>query len=73
MYRCRRMGNIRCAVPLIKLPFTRLPERNGVKTVRITRRQGDLPESLTVRTEEPRKVTICKGQGDDTIIRTIEK
>ncbi|WP_179218381.1 hypothetical protein, partial [Akkermansia muciniphila] len=47
-------------------------EENGVRTTVITRQQRGLPAHTITRTEEPGKVSIAKGQGDDTIIRTIE-
>ena len=47
-------------------------EENGVRTTVITRQQRGLPAHTITRTEEPGRVSIAKGQGDDTIIRTIE-
>ncbi len=47
-------------------------EEDGITTTIITRQQRDLPEYVLTRREEPGKVTISKGTGDDTIIRTIE-
>ena len=47
-------------------------EENGVRTTVITRQQRGLPAYTITRTEEPGRVSIAKGQGDDTIIRTIE-
>ena len=47
-------------------------EENGVRTTVITRQQRGLPAHTITRTEEPGRVCIAKGQGDDTIIRTIE-
>ena len=47
-------------------------EENGVRTTVITRQQRGLPAHTITRTEEPGRVSIAKGQGDDIIIRTIE-
>lgn len=47
-------------------------EENGVRTTVITRQQRGLPAHTITRTEEPGRVSIAKGQGDDAIIRTIE-
>ncbi|MHA3690183.1 RHS repeat domain-containing protein [Akkermansia sp. AKK6] len=47
-------------------------ESEGVHTTVITRQQRGLPAHTITRREEPGKVTITKGTGDDTIIRTIE-
>lgn len=47
-------------------------ESEGVRTTVITRQQRGLPAHTITRREEPGKVTITKGTGDDTIIRTIE-
>lgn len=47
-------------------------ESEGVRTTVITRQQRGLPAHTITRTEEPGRVTIIKGAGDDTIIRTIE-
>lgn len=47
-------------------------ESEGVRTTVITRQQRGLPAHTITRTEEPGRVTITKGTGDDTIIRTIE-
>ena len=47
-------------------------EENGVRTTVITRQQRGLPAHTITRTEEPGRVSIAKGQGDDTIIRSIE-
>ena len=47
-------------------------EENGVRTTVITRQQRGLLAHTITRTEEPGRVSIAKGQGDDTIIRTIE-
>lgn len=43
-----------------------------MRTTVITRQQRGLPAYTITRTEEPGRVSIAKGQGDDTIIRTIE-
>ena len=45
---------------------------NGVKTVTMTRQQGELPPYTITRIEQGNLVTIIKGTGDETIIRTIE-
>lgn len=45
---------------------------NGVKTVTMTRQQGELPPFTITRIEQGNLVTIIKGNGDETIIRTIE-
>lgn len=47
-------------------------ESEGVHTTVITRQQRGLPAHTITRREEPGKVTITNGTGDDTIIRTIE-
>lgn len=47
-------------------------ESEGVRTTVITRQQRGLPAHAITRREEPGRVTITKGTGDDTIIRTIE-
>lgn len=47
-------------------------ESEGVRTTVITRQQRGLPAHTITRMEEPGRVTITKGTGDDTIIRTIE-
>ena len=47
-------------------------EENGVKTVTMTRQQGELPPYTITRIEQSNLVTIIKGTGDETIIRTIE-
>lgn len=47
-------------------------ESEGVSTTVITRQQRGLPAHAITRMEEPGKITITKGTGDDTIIRTIE-
>lgn len=47
-------------------------ESEGVRTTVITRQQRGLPAHTITRREEPGRVTITKGTGDDTIIRTIE-
>ena len=47
-------------------------EENGVKTVTMTRQQGELPPYTITRIEQGNLVTIIKGTGDETIIRTIE-
>ena len=47
-------------------------ESEGMRTTVITRQQRGLPAHTITRREEPGRVTITKGTGDDTIIRTIE-
>ena len=47
-------------------------ESEGVSTTVITRQQRGLPAHAITRREEPGKITITKGTGDDIIIRTIE-
>ena len=47
-------------------------ESEGIRTTVITRQQRGLPAHTITRREEPGRVTITKGTGDDTIIRTIE-
>ena len=47
-------------------------EENGVKTVTMTRQQGELPPYTITHIEQGNLVTIIKGTGDETIIRTIE-
>ena len=50
----------------------RVTMENGVKTVTMTRQQGELPPYTITRIEQGNLVTIIKGTGDETIIRTIE-
>jgi len=46
--------------------------QDGVKTVVITRRQGDLPAHTLTRVEDGDTITISKGVGVESVVRTIE-
>lgn len=59
------------ASPIKRLSIV-LRRENGVKTVTMTRQQGELPPYTITRIEQGNLVTIIKGTGDETIIRTIE-
>ncbi len=66
------MSNIKLPASPIKRLSIVLRRENGVKTVTITRQQGELPPFTITRIEQGNLVTIIKGTGDETIIRTIE-
>ena len=46
--------------------------RNGVRKTTVVRQQAGLPEHTITRTVNGNMVTITKGKGDETIIRTYE-
>lgn len=66
------MEDIKLPASPIKLLSIVLRRENGVKTVTMTRQQGELPPFTITRIEQGNLVTIIKGTGDETIIRTIE-